>query len=134
MKKTLSALLAMFLSLNLFVSAVPVLETHVEAASKQTEYAEEATLAEDGITYMWDFEDASSQVWKCNNQGYSITYEDGKMKVAVDPERDISTIRIFPLIPQNAVILSSTPKAQAILMRSFSFIKLRIRAGAKVTK
>ena len=49
MKKTLSALLAMFLSLNLFVSAVPVLETHVEAASKQTEYAEEATLAEDGI-------------------------------------------------------------------------------------
>ena len=87
MKKTLSALLAMFLSLNLFVSAVPVLETHVEAASKQTEYAEEATLAEDGITYMWDFEDASSQVWKCNNQGYSITYEDGKMKVAVDPEK-----------------------------------------------
>lgn len=84
MKKTLSALLAMFLSLNLFVSAVPVLETHVEAASEQTESAEEATLAEDGITYMWDFEDVSSQVWKCNNQGYSITYEDGKMKVAVD--------------------------------------------------
>ncbi len=87
MKKTLSALLAMFLSLNLFVSAVPVLETHVEAASEQTESAEETTLAEDGITYMWDFEDASSQVWKCNNQGYSITYEDGKMKVAVDPEK-----------------------------------------------
>ena len=46
-----------------------------------------AALSEDKAAYRWDFEDASSQVWKCQNQGYSIKYDDGKMKVSVDPEK-----------------------------------------------
>ncbi len=89
MKRILTALLAAFLSLNLIVSAVPVFDIHVETAAEPTETAEttaQAALSEDKITYMWDFEDASSQTWNCYNEGYSIKYEDGKMKVNIDPE------------------------------------------------
>ena len=64
MKRILTALLPAFLSLNLIVSAVPVFDIHVETAAEPTETAEttaQAALSEDKITYMWDFEDASSQ-------------------------------------------------------------------------
>ena len=48
--------------------------------------AAKAALSEDKIAYRWDFEDSVSQNWYCCKQGYSIQYEEGKMKVNVDPE------------------------------------------------
>ncbi len=40
----------------------------------------------EATTYTWDFEDASSQVWKAANKGYSMEYKNGMMIVNTSAE------------------------------------------------
>ena len=70
-------------SLLLSIAAICLL---IAGFSVPVTAAAKAALSEDKIAYRWDFEDSASQNWYCCNQGYSIQYEDGKMKVNVDPE------------------------------------------------